>query len=279
MKKLMIAASAALCAAVGFSAGEVQSAEIVGYSNKTCPANKFVQVAMQFEDVASGLLAVDKIMSGIPGVTIEDDYETFLVTASQIQIVKEDGNPDIYFYLNDGWYDAGGDDWRRDKPGWCDAGGNLVDLKTLSGQGFWLWVKSPTAEVMQGAGQVPGVTEVDVTAQGGIFSINGGVFPVAINLNDPNQVSYKQITGVTIDEDYETFLTTAPQIQVVREDGNPDIYFYLNDGWYDAGGDDWRRDKPGWCDAGGNLVDVVIQPQGAFWVWAKTGAITFTYKR
>ena len=46
MKKLMIAASAALCATVGFS---LESANVVGYATKSCPANKFMHAAAQFE--------------------------------------------------------------------------------------------------------------------------------------------------------------------------------------------------------------------------------------
>ena len=49
MKKLMIAASAALCATVGFSA--VESQNIVGYASVTIPAQKLTMIGVQFADV------------------------------------------------------------------------------------------------------------------------------------------------------------------------------------------------------------------------------------
>ena len=271
MKKLMIAGAAALCATVGFS--DVTSANIVGYAKKNCGANIFVQAGAQFESVKDGLLKADEIFSGLPGV----DYDyggDFLATAPQIQVVATDGSgkPTAYFYLNDGYVEADG----STKPGWCDSFGNIVDLTIVAGSGFWLKNTDNVAHDFQGAGQVTAQNSSDITAPAGIFTINANVYPIAINLNNADQVSFPDIVGV--DYDYGgDFLGTAPQIQVVATDGSgkPTAYFYLNDGYVEADG----STKPGWCDSFGNIVDVNIAAQSGFWVWAKTGAFKFTYKK
>ena len=268
----MIAATVAICATAGFS---LESANIVGYANKAVPANTFVQAGAQFFDVATDTLALDKVMSGLAGVDY-DDAAAFTGTAPHIQVVGITGVPSKYYYLNDGWYDNGTPDGDF-KPGWCDAGGNIVDLEITPGTGFWLKNAASDVQNMIGAGAVAATDSVDVKAPANVFSINANVFPMAVNLNDASKVEFPDIVGVDYD-DAAVFTGTAPHIQVVGLNGVPSKYYYLNDGWYDNGTPDGDF-KAGWCDAGGNLVDLDIAVQSGFWVKATTGELTFTYKK
>ena len=138
MKKLMIAASAALCATVGFS--DVTSANIVGYAKKGLFANKFAQVGAQFQNIKDGTLLLDETISGLPGVDF-DDKSVWKTTAPQIQIVQADGNPLVYYYINDGWYDNGTKDGDT-KPGWVDGRGDIAEVVIAAQSGFWLWAKT-----------------------------------------------------------------------------------------------------------------------------------------
>ena len=234
-----------------------------------------MHAAAQFEDVTSGKLFLDSVMSGLEGVDY-DDAGAFEGIAPHIQVVKADGTPNKYYYLNDGWYDNGTADGGF-KAGWCDNLGNIVDLEITPGTGFWLKNAASVAQTMTGAGAVHAKDEVDVTAPAGIFSINANVYPIAMNLNNADQVAFGDIIGVDYD-DAGAFEGTAPHIQVVKEDGTPNKYYYLNDGWYDNGTADGGF-KAGWCDNLGNIADVNIAAQAGFWVKATTGALTFTYKK
>ena len=256
---------------VGFA--DVESLNVVGYAQKTCPANRFQHAAAQFEDVSSGKLSLDTVFSGLPAVAFDDSY-VFMGTAPHIQVVKADGTPDKYYYLSDGYYKVDGVE--AYKQGWCDSNGNIVDLEITPGAGFWLKNGSSKEETLTGNGQVAAAAATQVVAPAGVFSINANVYPVDVNLNNADQVTFPDIVGVDFDDAY-LFMGTAPHIQVVKADGTPDKYYYLNDGYYNVDGA--AAYKAGWCDSNGNLVDVKIPAQGGFWVKAASGAFTFNYKR
>ena len=76
------------------------------------------------------------------------------------------------------------------------------------------------------------------------------------------------VKGVDWDAE-DIFLETASQIQLPKP-GGYSTYFYLNDGWYDDGTEEGST-KPGWCDAGGVIIeDIEITPGVAFWFKNKT---------
>ncbi len=247
---------------------------VVGYATKTCPANRFQHAAAQFEDVKSGKLSLDTVFSGLPGVSF-DEGDVFMGTAPHIQVVKDDGIPSMYYYLLDGYYENEAGEVAY-KPGWCDSFGNLVNLEATQGVGFWLKNGSSNEETLLGTGSVFSKATAQVIAPANIFSINANVYPIDINLNDETKVTFPDIVGVNFDE-ADLFMGTAPHIQVVKADGTPDMYYYLNDGYCEVDGKETY--KPGWCDSFGNLVDVKIAAQSGFWVKAASGAFTFNYKR
>ena len=246
---------------------------VVGFDKVATKPNIFIQLAAQFQDVTTGKLAFDKIFTGLKGVDW-DNGGIWRTTAPQVQFYNGKAY-DCYYYLNDAWYkDAEGKD--AYKPGWSDAAGSYVDLTATPGQGFWFVNPSEEAEEICGAGQVEESSEAVVEVPGGAFAILANIFPMSVNLNDAKHVVADGIVGVDWDNG-GVWRDTATQIQLFNGK-NYDCYYYLNDGWYkDAEGKESY--KPGWCDAAGSIVDAIIPAQQSFWIIARTGKFTFTFKR
>lgn len=131
MKKLMIAASAALCAAVGFSTG-VESANIVGYNTITVRTGSTTAMGVQFENLGS--------TAGIPVkslVTVGNPIGQTGATAGADQIWTYNGFTwtKYYFYK------------RGTTTKWCVAGSTTEigdDVTVAMGSAFF-FVRSNTA--------------------------------------------------------------------------------------------------------------------------------------
>ena len=237
----------------------MESANIVGYTTKDVTATKFYILGVPFE-ATDGTTDINKLASGFTGVIqgTEGD-ETFKSTAPQIQVPNGVGY-DVYYYLQDGWYTKGQDDYGQ-KPGWCDQNGIIAgdpdaDLDGILTPGVAMWVKDvQSSEAFQAAGQVLSEADLTVNAPAN-FTLRANAFPVAFNLNDTNKVVFTGLAGIIQGtEGDETFKTTAPQIQVPNAAGRYDVYYYLQDGWYTVtpGVDDYDQ-KPGWCDQNGIIA-------------------------
>ena len=138
MKKLMfgMASALALC-----GLADIESSNIVGYQTKEAEAGKFAIMGVQFA-ATDGTTDINKLISGVTGVSQLED-ENFAKLAPQIQVPNTKGTYDLYYYLNDGWYDNGTPEGGF-KPGWCDlygmiAGeeGGAADGIVPAGCGFW----------------------------------------------------------------------------------------------------------------------------------------------
>ena len=265
MKKLMIAAAAALCATVGYS--DIESANIVGYTAKDAAQGKFLILGAGFEQIAGGT-AINGLISGVEGVNY-DEENAFMATAAQIQIPIANGY-DTYYYLNDGWFDDNGADGY--KAGWCDGFGVLVDAEITPGVAFW-FKSVPGDAVATVSGQVSSESSVDVSCPEN-FALRANPFPVSVNINSEKFAS-NDIVGVNYDEE-NAFMATAPQIQIPIANGY-DTYYYLNDGWFDDNGADGY--KAGWCDGFGVLVDAEIPAGQGVWTKGVTGAFTLTFTK
>ena len=95
MKKIMIAASAALCAAVGF--GEIESANIVGYTTTTARQG-YTLFVPAFDDIGSEGLDIQKIKPNTEATGV--NIQTFTATAE---------GETLYYYVpagkaGAGWY-------------------------------------------------------------------------------------------------------------------------------------------------------------------------------
>ena len=251
---------------------DVTSANTVGYTAKgSIEKDKFYILAGQFEGVAGGK-KVNDVLGAVTGVDYGDG-KTFLTTASQIQIPNSEGSYDLCWYLNDGYYE---DEQGQEayKPGWCNDGGNLVDVEIPDGVSFWFKNKQDTDSTWTHSGAVPGENAKRIEYPTG-FALRSNPFPVAFKLNS-DALDCSEVVGV----DYgngKDFLTTATQIQVPNSEGSYDLCWYLNDGYYE---DEQGQEayKPGWCNDGGNLVDLEIPVMQGFWTKGVSGAAAITFK-
>ena len=104
----------------------------MGYATDTLAQNKFTIKAIQFEDVASGKVDANTVLSGFTGVDFDAAF-AFQLTAPQIQVQSTAGY-NTYYYLNDAYIEA----TDSTKPGWADVGGNYVEPQIAVGAGFWV---------------------------------------------------------------------------------------------------------------------------------------------
>ena len=281
MKKIMFAAAVA---AAGLAFG-VESANTVGYNTKALEAGKFSILGVQFEGTDAST-DINKIISGVTGVDFDEQF-VFRSTAPHIQVPNSKGTYDLYYYLSDGWYDNGTEEGAT-KPGWCDQNGTIAgevgsDADGALIPGVAVWVKDAlNAVTIQQAGQVP-TEDVTVTAPA-VFALRAHACPVTFNLNDTSKVTFSGLTGVDFDDQF-AFRSTAPHIQVPNSKGTYDLYYYLNDGWYDDGTEEGGT-KPGWCDQNGTIAGEVGSdadgnvPTGfGFWTKGVSNSFTITFKK
>ena len=130
MKKLMIAASAALCATVGFSA--VESQNIVGYNTITVRTGSTTAMGVQFENIGES--------AGIPIkrlVTVGNPLGATSAIGTADQIWTYDGHTWTKYY----YYKRGS------TVKWCLAGGTTEigdDITVPAGSAFF-FVRSTAA--------------------------------------------------------------------------------------------------------------------------------------
>ena len=260
--KKILAVGTAIVGTVAMA--DVVSSSVVGYQTDTIAQNKFVIKAIQFEDVESGKVDVNKVFTGFTGVDFDEAF-AFQLTAPQI-LVQSAGGYDTYYYLNDAYVEA----TDSTKPGWADAGGNYVDLALTPGTAVWVKVPGGDAATTA-AGAVAADDLVPVTVPADKFTLVGNAFPVAVTLNGP-QMTCEGIKGADFDEAF-AFQQTAPQL-LVQSAGGYDTYYYLNDAYVEA----TDSTKPGWADAGGNYVEPSVKVGAGFWV-KSAGAITVQFNR
>ena len=246
---------------------------MVGYTSTSAEQGKFLILGAGFEDM-NGTMKLNDLVSGVVGVDFGDGTE-FKSTAAQVQIPVSSGNGyNIYYYLNDGWYDNGTTDGDF-KPGWCDGFGSLVDVDITPGVAFWFKSVPGDASAVI-AGVVP-ETSTDTVSCPVTFALRANTFPCEISING-TQMTSSDIVGVDFG-DGTSFKTTAAQLQVPVSSGNGyNIYYYLNDGWYDNGTTDGDF-KPGWCDGFGSIVDATIPAAQGFWTKGVSGAFTLEFNK
>ena len=265
--KKMLAVGAAVIGTVAMA--DVVSSSVVGYTGKDSEKGKFIILGAQFEQVTGGT-KIDGLISGISGVDLDDDG-AFLLTAPQIQIPVSGGYITRY-YLNDGWYDKGNDDWIQ-KAGWCDSDGLIATDEYTQGVAMWFKSVGEDANVVV-AGAVPDSDQVSVDCPA-TFALRANAYPIALTLNS-EKMAVSGIAGVDLDDD-GAFLLTAPQIQIPVTGGYITRY-YLNDGWYDKGNDDWIQ-KAGWCDSDGLIVSDEIPVAQGFWTKGVGSSFTMTFNK
>ena len=245
----------------------IESANVVGYNTDSVQRGKFLIKAAQFNDVASGDIAVDKVYSGFTGVDFDEDLN-FQITAPQILVQDSEGNYVSYYFLNDAYIEADGSTCK----GWADSNGNYAGLTMTPGLSFW--VKDPMTDVTTTtSGAVSDDDSVTVEIAANQYTLVGNAFPIAVTLNG-SQMTSPDIKGVDFDEDLN-FQSSAPQILVQDSDGNYVSYYYLNDAYVEA--DD--STTKGWSDSNGNYITDTIAVGKGFWIKSISGAMTLVFKK
>ncbi len=210
MKKLMIAASAALCAAVGFADG-IQS-NIVGYNTITLKPG-FNLIAFNF-----------KTISNNEGVAINDLFpgggrNTGLVAGNSLTIADT-----IQFYENGDYVS-----FFLYKPTkgtakqfqWVDTSLNITDRRINNGDAFWYLNRAATNVTVTTSGEVE-LSEMKTVSIAYGFNMIGSFFPAGWTVNDVSYYTpdYWRNSGAVANNS----LTTADCIQTYI-DGNYITYF------------------------------------------------------
>ena len=168
MKKLMIAASAVLCATVGFS---VESANVVGYAAKTLQSG-FTATGINFVNVGG----TASNLNDLKVTGYEGSYADGGVVLSKLD--------EAGYVLNNvmwTWYDVEDPDMGTLYGWYNDDGDSGADEALTIGEG--VWVQAPSSDFkIQVAGQVY-TNAVPVTLQSG-FTMCANPAPTALTLND-----------------------------------------------------------------------------------------------
>lgn len=264
MKQLMTFGAAALCAAV--SLADVESANIVGY-NTINITKEYSLLSVVFDEVDGTELSIQKAFPFSDGMT----KGLTSANGDNIQIMKEDGDYDIYF-LSDGHYGKGGASYNPDLDGkWSADGKNEISDRTLkSGTTFWYLARSAKNKpfALTVAGSVHSA-ESETYIINKSYTLIGCPYPAEVAINGGIE-----ITGGT------TGLTSAngDNIQIMKDDGDYAIYF-LSNGHYGKGGASYDENLDGkWSADGQNSVtsDKFPVGKGAWYLSrSKEGTVKF----
>ena len=187
MKKLMITATAALCATVGFSA--ITSANVVGYNSvKQVKGGKMNLLCVSWATVGNkeGKATLNDVMDtkkltsySADGETAGDYIDTWDMEAGNW------GKTYYYVDLADSWGAEYADTW-------VDVDLAPVNPTVDSGTAFWLYANNDIADFAFNGQVVSG--ELAYTLTAGKMNLCANPFPAALNLNDKSQVV---VTGAT----------------------------------------------------------------------------------
>ena len=240
----------------------IESANIVGYTQKEAAQGKFIILGAQFEQV-TGVMNVNGLISGVTPVEY-DEEGAFQKTAPQIQIPNGVGYTTCYYI--DGAWDVKN---QKEVIGWADATGDLAaDAVITPGEAIWCKSVGANAEVLvAGAVAEDDVSSIDCPAT---FALRANVFPIAFDVNS-KVMSSDNITPAKYDEE-GNFQKTAPQIQIPNGVGYT-TYYYIEGAWDVTN----QKEVTGWADATGDLISAQIDVAQGFWTKGVNGSFTLKF--
>ena len=184
MKKLMIAAAATLCAAVGFSDG-ITSANTVGYATVTIPAQAMTMIGVQFADV-DGTTAIsiqdlfkDPLGQGLTGAAAAGNADQLMYWD------PGEASSYITLFLYDSTLTSTAAQARKNKwltstkptdTSWGTAASQVSPKALTSGMGLWLSRKTFGAPITlnMAGGAVKATEGRSITVREGLTMISGG---------------------------------------------------------------------------------------------------------
>ena len=261
MKKIMCGLAA--IAAIGAFA--VESANTVGYNTDTITATKFNMVCVPFEGTDGDGFKLNQCLAGVNlvGAAVPTGADKI-----QIWDAATGAYDNWFYYFNN-------DEWT----GWWDEGTQNLLFEDVYPNGLpagtAFWYKSDANAANNGSvtlsGQVPAATTVDFEVLRGKFNMVADAYPVALKLNDSNQVVWTGATGAAVP-------TGADLIQIwdATTGAYENWFYYFNN-------DEWT----GWWDEGTqNLLFEDVYPNGLpvgkpFWYKAAgaSGSFDITFKK
>ena len=239
MKKLMIAATAALCATVGFS---LESANVVGYSTQTANATRNTMMAPTFlsVDSATGCKLSDLTVTGYdaPEWMEEDEYFEGGCSGGDfvLQFLNNDGSVAArYYWIDDGdntagWYATGGA---------AAIEGGAASVTIPAGTAAWT---IGTGKTLQSAGAVNSA-DVEFKMNNTRNTAVGNCMPTELTLAQLTVTGYDAPEWMEEDEYFEGGCSGGDFVlQFLNNDGSVAArYYWIDDGdnaagWYATGG-------------------------------------------
>ena len=251
MKKIMIAATAALWATVSFA--ELASANIVGYRTYTL-SQEYTLIGLCFENVAGGGMALNDAVPVSEGMT----KAATIGTADNLQVMGDDGNYTLYF-LSNGQYGKNNASYNEALDGkWLQvAGAECTDTVNV-GQALWYVSRTAktTPHTITVAGSVLQTSATDPKTCTQTYTLIGNPYACDIPLNG-GVITTGATSGATISD--------ADNIQVMGEDGNYKLYF-LSNGQYGKNNASYNEElKDKWLMTAGAACDDSIPMGRALW--------------
>ena len=282
MKKVMFAA-AVVAGMLAFGDDAIESQNVVGYTQKTIPAGKYMMVAVQFNNVGGIAKTFDQAfklnVTGPKAWNSADDDDCipgWYATAPNLKIplgTVDKAYRELYWTQN-AW-----DDDLGFVEGWADADGvYIATAPMLKGYGVWL-VAGDTDMTVTIDGEVLGAASDTISAGTG-YNMLKLPFPVALNAGDSkinwNLTGVKAWNSADDDDCIPGWYATAPNLKIPL--GTVDKayreLFYSSNAW-----DDDLGFVEGWADADGVYVPNAVIPEGmAFWLVVPS-AVTATVSR
>jgi hypothetical protein len=263
MKKLLVAAAAL---AAGVASASIVSSSIVGY-NTINITKEYTLLTVSFDAVNGSALSIQDAFPCVDGMTKGQTS----ATADNIQVMTEDGDYDIYF-LSNGRYGKNGANYSEAIDGkWVKAGALTATDRTLpAGTAFWYLSRgaktAPFSLVVAGA---VGMSESETYTINKAYTLIGCPYPCDVALNGGIEV-----TGSTKGQT----TAAADNIQIMKDDGDYDIYF-LSNGHYGKNGANYNEALDGkWAKAGSLTAteDKFPAGKGAFYLSrSKEGSVKF----
>ena len=260
MKKLMIAAAAAVCGSV-FA---LESANVVGYQEQTMNASGATMAAATFMNVtaADGSFKLSDLKVTGYDAPVYDEDEGELLSggvikgAFSLQILNASGATEANYY----WVDNG-----EIGPGWFDMSNKSCNSVALaSGQGMWIMGNGLT---LMPAGSV-NLSDVSVVTRATGATASGNSTPAALTLGDLVVSGYD---APVYDEDEGELLSGgvikgAFSFQFLTTSGTTEANYY----WVDNG-----EIGPGWFDMSNKNCNSVALPAGKG-AWIMGSGLTLT---
>jgi hypothetical protein len=257
MKKLMTAF--AVCALAGAVFAQIESQNIVGYATKALVAGDFNMLGATFTSVGTAGFSLNADFSGenLTAGAGSLSADTILIHNAATGVYTT-----YYLYEGDpsyqaGWYNAGSEEWFDD------------DYPTglPAGSSFWYLAKATTTGAsVTFSGDVPSTASYTRNLVRADFNMVASPYPVALDLNDPAQVTLTGATAGAGSLSADTILIHNASTGVYTT-----YYLYEGDptyqaGWYNAGSEEWFGDDyPTGLTAG-----------TPFWYVAKAGSGDFS---